>query len=83
LDARIAQRFERLLDSYRRSDGRKWGGKDLHNETGGVVTGPYVTHLRKCRIGFGSPTSFRDCFKRLVGTSPQAYRRTFQGSPAR
>lgn len=35
------------------------------------------------QVGFGSPTTFRDRFKRLVGTSPQAYRRAFQGSPAR
>jgi transcriptional regulator GlxA family with amidase domain len=35
------------------------------------------------QVGFGSPTSFRGLFKRLVGTSPQAYRRAFQGSPAR
>jgi len=32
------------------------------------------------QVGFNSPTSFRDQFKRLVGTSPQAYRRSFQGS---
>jgi transcriptional regulator with XRE-family HTH domain len=50
LAPRIAQRFERLLDSYRRPDGRKWSGKDLHKATGGVVTSPYVTHLRKGRI---------------------------------
>ncbi len=30
------------------------------------------------QVGFGSPTSFRDVFKRLVGTSPNAYRRAFQ-----
>ena len=35
------------------------------------------------QVGFGSPTTFRDRFKRLVGTSPQAYRRTFGGTPAR
>ncbi len=35
------------------------------------------------QVGFGSPTAFRDRFKQLVGTSPQAYRRTFGGSPAR
>ncbi|MGH3145668.1 MAG: GlxA family transcriptional regulator, partial [Rubrobacter sp.] len=35
------------------------------------------------QVGFGSPTTFRDRFKRLVGTSPQAYRRAFQGSPTR
>jgi transcriptional regulator GlxA family with amidase domain len=34
-------------------------------------------------VGLGSPTTFRDRFKRLVGTSPQAYRRTFRSSPAR
>ncbi|MFI6479276.1 GlxA family transcriptional regulator [Nonomuraea sp. NPDC050663] len=26
------------------------------------------------QVGFGSPTAFRDQFKRVVGTSPQAYR---------
>lgn len=35
------------------------------------------------QVGFGSPTTLRDHFKRLVGTSPQAYRRAFGGSPAR
>jgi transcriptional regulator GlxA family with amidase domain len=34
-------------------------------------------------VGFGSPTTFRDLFKNLVGTSPRDYRRTFGGSPAR
>ncbi|MGW4484989.1 GlxA family transcriptional regulator [Amycolatopsis sp. NPDC004368] len=29
-------------------------------------------------VGFGSPTSFRDRFKRVVGTSPQAYRGNFR-----
>ncbi|MFF3379649.1 GlxA family transcriptional regulator [Streptomyces sp. NPDC002680] len=33
------------------------------------------------QTGFGSPTAFRDRFKRVVGTSPQAYRRTFQAAP--
>lgn len=32
------------------------------------------------QVGFGSPTAFRDRFKRLVGTSPHAYRRAFQGA---
>jgi transcriptional regulator GlxA family with amidase domain len=32
------------------------------------------------QVGFGSPTGFRDHFRRLVGTSPQAYRRAFQVS---
>ncbi|WP_326653845.1 MULTISPECIES: helix-turn-helix domain-containing protein [unclassified Streptomyces] len=34
------------------------------------------------QVGFGSPTAFRDRFKRQVGTSPHAYRRAFQGSDA-
>jgi hypothetical protein len=50
LDARIAERFERLLDAYRRPDGRRWGGKDLQDATKGIVTKPYVTHLRKGHI---------------------------------
>jgi transcriptional regulator GlxA family with amidase domain len=29
--------------------------------------------------GFGSSTTFRDRFKRVLGTSPQAYRRAFRG----
>ncbi len=35
------------------------------------------------QVGFGSPTTFRDRFKRLVGTSPQAYRRAFRRTPTR
>ena len=35
------------------------------------------------QVGFGSQTTFRERFKRIVGTSPQAYRRAFRGSPAR
>lgn len=30
------------------------------------------------QAGFGSPTAFRDRFKRVVGISPQAYRRAFR-----
>ncbi|MEU4426446.1 helix-turn-helix domain-containing protein [Actinoplanes sp. NPDC024001] len=30
------------------------------------------------RVGFGSPTAFRDQFKRVVGASPHAYRHTFR-----
>ncbi|MER6995588.1 helix-turn-helix domain-containing protein [Streptomyces sp. NPDC000410] len=32
------------------------------------------------QVGFGSPTAFRDRFKRQVGTSPHAYRRAFRGA---
>ena len=31
-------------------------------------------------VGLGSSTTFRDHFKHLIGVSPQAYRRTFQGT---
>src|SRR5215212_11148196 len=46
----IAQRFKRLLDSYRRRDGHRWTGQQLDEATGGVVTRSYVTNLRKGRI---------------------------------
>ncbi|MFK0236173.1 GlxA family transcriptional regulator [Streptomyces vinaceus] len=35
------------------------------------------------QVGFGSPTAFRDRFRRITGTSPNAYRRAFQGQTAR
>jgi transcriptional regulator with XRE-family HTH domain len=47
---RIAQKFERFLETYHRADGRRWGGQDLHDATGGVVTRSYVSNLRKGRI---------------------------------
>ncbi|TNH30578.1 helix-turn-helix domain-containing protein [Micromonospora orduensis] len=31
------------------------------------------------QVGFGSTTAFRDRFRRITGTSPQAYRRSFRG----
>ncbi len=34
------------------------------------------------RSGFGAPTTLRHHFGLRVGTSPQAYRRTFRGAPA-
>ncbi|MCR6490449.1 helix-turn-helix domain-containing protein [Amycolatopsis sp. OK19-0408] len=33
-------------------------------------------------VGFGSPTAFRERFKRIVGTSPQAYRASFRSAAA-
>ena len=32
------------------------------------------------QVGFGSPTAFRDSFRRIVGTSPHAYRQAFRSS---
>jgi transcriptional regulator GlxA family with amidase domain len=34
------------------------------------------------QAGFGSPTAFRERFRRVVGTTPQAYRGAFQGGAA-
>jgi transcriptional regulator GlxA family with amidase domain len=31
-------------------------------------------------VGFGSPTAFRDRFKRIAGTSPYDYRRAFRSA---
>jgi transcriptional regulator with XRE-family HTH domain len=46
----IAQKFEHLLDIYRRPDGHRWTGQQLDEATGGVVRRSYVTNLRKGRI---------------------------------
>ena len=54
----VAQKFEHFLDVYRRPDGSKWSGQDLHDATGGVVPRSYVSNLRKGRIenpGFEKP----------------------------
>lgn len=47
---RIAQRFEELLDAYRRPDGQRWRGADIVEATGGVVTRSYISALRKGNI---------------------------------
>jgi len=46
----VLQRFEQLLDTYRRLDGSRWTGQQLDEATGGVVPRSYVTNLRKGRI---------------------------------
>jgi transcriptional regulator with XRE-family HTH domain len=46
----IAQKFEKLLDSYRHPDGSQWTGQQLDEATDGVVPRSYVTNLRKGRI---------------------------------
>jgi transcriptional regulator with XRE-family HTH domain len=46
----IAQKFEVLLEIYRRPDGRKWSGQEIDEATGGVVSRSYVTNLRKGRM---------------------------------
>src|SRR5215211_2263201 len=46
----VSQKFEQLLETYRRPDGHRWTGQQLDEATGGVVTRSYVTNLRKGRI---------------------------------
>lgn len=43
----VAERFAWLLSLYRRPDGSEWGGADLEDATGGVVTRSYVSILKK------------------------------------
>jgi transcriptional regulator with XRE-family HTH domain len=46
----VAQRFEHLLDTFRRPDGSRWTGQQLDEATDGVVARSYVTNLRKGSI---------------------------------
>jgi hypothetical protein len=43
----IAQKFEHLLDSYRRPDGSRWTGQQIGEATGGAVGRSYFTNLGK------------------------------------
>lgn len=47
-----------------------------------LETTTYPVDRIATQVGFGSPTAFRDRFKRLVGTSPHTYRHVFQSPPA-
>ncbi|MFI9645922.1 GlxA family transcriptional regulator [Streptomyces sp. NPDC052040] len=44
-----------------------------------LETTSYPVERIAAQAGFGSPTAFRDRFRRVVGTSPYAYRRAFRG----
>jgi transcriptional regulator with XRE-family HTH domain len=46
----IAQKFEALLEMYRRPEGHRWSGQEIDEATGGIVTRSYITNLRKGRI---------------------------------
>ncbi|ELP67057.1 GlxA family transcriptional regulator [Streptomyces turgidiscabies] len=46
-----------------------------------LETTTYPVERIAAQTGFGSPTAFRDRFRRVVGTSPYAYRRAFQAAP--
>ncbi|WP_046471561.1 GlxA family transcriptional regulator [Allosalinactinospora lopnorensis] len=43
-----------------------------------LESGDHSVDRVAAHVGFGSPTTFREHFKRLVGTSPHAYRRAFR-----
>ena len=61
-----AQRFERLLEIYRRPDGQRWGGAELQKATGRVVTRSYVTNLRKGRMESPDYEKMRAIAKAMV-----------------
>lgn len=42
-----------------------------------LETTPHSVERIGAQVGFGSPTAFRDRFKRTTGVSPNTYRRTF------
>ncbi|MFI0816190.1 GlxA family transcriptional regulator [Streptomyces sp. NPDC021098] len=42
-----------------------------------LETTPHTVERIGSQVGFGSPTAFRDRFKRTTGVSPHTYRRTF------
>jgi hypothetical protein len=46
----VSQRFEQLIDTYRRSNGSRWPDQQFDEATGGVVAHSYFTNLRKGRI---------------------------------
>ncbi|MEV7288045.1 helix-turn-helix domain-containing protein [Streptomyces sp. NPDC093252] len=44
-----------------------------------LETTSYPVERIAAQTGFGSPTAFRERFRKVVGTSPQGYRRAFRG----
>jgi transcriptional regulator with XRE-family HTH domain len=68
----VAQKFERLLDAYRRPDGSRWTGKQLDEATGGVVTRSYFVNLRKGRIENPGYEKIRAIAK-AMGFPPEAW----------
>jgi hypothetical protein len=86
----IAQKFEALLEMYRRPDGRRWSGQEIDEATGGVVTRSYVTNLRKGRIENPGYEKMRAIAK-AMGFAPEVWfedglgdgRPTIQGGESR
>jgi transcriptional regulator with XRE-family HTH domain len=86
----IAQKFEALLEMYRRPDGRKWSGQEIDEATGGVVSRSYITNLRKGRIENPGYEKLRAIAK-AMGFAPEVWfedglrdgRPTIQGGESR
>jgi hypothetical protein len=68
----IAQKFERLLETYRHPDGRRWSGQEIDEATGGVVTRSYGTNLKKGRIENPGFEKLRAIAK-VMGFSPELW----------
>ena len=68
----VAQKFEYLLDTYRRQDGHRWTGQQLDESTGRVVTRSYVTNLRKGRIENPGYEKMKAIAK-VMGFSPEVW----------
>ena len=68
----VAQRFEHLLDTFRRLDGSRWTGQQLDEATDGVVARSYVTNLRKGRIENPGYEKMRAIAK-AMGFPPEAW----------
>jgi transcriptional regulator with XRE-family HTH domain len=68
----VAQKFEQLLETYRRPDGHRWTGQQLDEATGGVVSRSYVTNLRKGRIENPGYEKMRAIAK-AMGFAPEAW----------
>lgn len=47
---RTQEKFEKLLEQYRKPDGSKWTGAEIEEATGGTINRSYITNLRKGRI---------------------------------
>ncbi|MDP9457713.1 MAG: hypothetical protein M3Q60_18530 [Actinomycetota bacterium] len=69
---RFSQKFERFLEEYRRPDGRRWTGQDLHDATHGFVTRSYVSTLRKGTIKNPGVEKLR-AIARAMGFPPELW----------
>ena len=68
----IAQRFEYLLNTYRRPDGHRWTGQQLDEATDGIVPRSYFTNLQKGRIENPGYEKMRAIAK-VMGFSPEVW----------